>query len=131
MLPLGIFRYPSGNRSSYSMLVSLEAAQELDFRSPHYGVSQSFVEDDKGDQMSNRLPFVITNPPKDLVLLPTDMLFVLGRPLPEEAVPSGQLGRDEVIMPIESEDEGEEARPWHCDYSTKLPIRSLHSLHST
>jgi len=108
MLPLGIFRYPSGNRSSYSMLVSLEAAQELDFRSPHYGVSQSFVEDDKGDQMSNRLPFVITNPPKDLVLLPTDMLFVLGRPLPEEAVPSGQLGRDEVIMPIESEDEGEE-----------------------
>ncbi|CAE7843147.1 slo [Symbiodinium necroappetens] len=108
MLPLGIFRYPNGHRSSYSMLVSLEAAQELDFRSPYYGVSQSFVGDDQGDQMSNRLPFVITNPPKDLVLLPTDMLFVLGRPLPDEAVPSDQLGRDEVIMPIASEDEGEE-----------------------
>ncbi|CAJ1362955.1 unnamed protein product [Effrenium voratum] len=90
VLPLGIFRYPKGNRSSYSMLVSLEAAQELDFRCPQFGAC-----DDLGDLgMSNRLPFVVTNPPKDLVLLPTDLLFVLGRPrhfaeAPEPAAPHG------------------------------------------
>ena len=37
-----------------------------------------------GEGMSNRLPFVVTNPPKDLVLEPTDLLFVLGRPRPEK-----------------------------------------------
>lgn len=80
MMPLGIFRYPKGNRSSYSMLVSLEAAQELDFRCPQYGFSQSFCAVQGEHGMSNRLPFVITNPPKDLVLLESDLIFVLGRP---------------------------------------------------
>lgn len=80
MMPLGIFRYPKGNRSSYSMLISLEAAQELDFRCPQYGFSQSFCAVQGEHGMSNRLPFVITNPPKDLVLLESDLIFVLGRP---------------------------------------------------
>merc|ERR1739845_109537 len=32
LLVIGIFRYPGGKSSSYSLLVSLEAAQVLDFR---------------------------------------------------------------------------------------------------
>eukprot|EP00913_Durusdinium_trenchii_P017474 g16420.t1 len=67
ILPLGIFRYPKGNKSSYSMLVSLEAAQELDFRCPQFGMSQSFAEVQGEHGLSNRLPFVVTNPPKEPV----------------------------------------------------------------
>ena len=42
----------------------LEAAQELDFRCPQFGFSQSFRAGQGEHGMSNRLPFVITNPPK-------------------------------------------------------------------
>jgi len=106
ILPLGIFRYPKGKESSYSMLVSLEAAQELDFRSPHYGVSKSFC-DDKGE-MSNRLPFVITNPPKDLELLETDLLFVLGRPMPVPGIPQEMMSGDDLMMDVFDDEDQEE-----------------------
>lgn len=55
----------------------------MDFRRPQYGFSQSFMQGEHG--MSNRLPFVVTNPPKDLVLQPSDLIFVLGRPRPEQS----------------------------------------------
>lgn len=102
ILPLGIFRYPKGNKSSYSMLVSLEAAQELDFRCPQFGMSQSFAEVQGEHGLSNRLPFVVTNPPKDLVLLPSDLIFVLGRPQHCQA----EAPRQDVEM-SDSDDEAE------------------------
>ena len=103
MIPLGVFRYPKGNRSSYSMLVSLEAAQELDFRCPQYGFSQSFCAVQGEHGMSNRLPFVVTNPPKDLVLLDSDLLFVLGRPSYHER--SSKVATPGDVEEVASEDE--------------------------
>lgn len=46
LLAMGLFRYPEGIKSSYSLLVSLEAAEELDFRAPNFGQRITYVLDD-------------------------------------------------------------------------------------
>merc|ERR1712083_157663 len=92
-------------KSSYSLLLSLEAAQELDFREQNFGrnnaegiptqattmFSGGLSEQVAGNNMeteeevfeqinrAHRLPYVITNPPKDLELFETDLVFVLGQ----------------------------------------------------
>eukprot|EP00434_Breviolum_minutum_P033105 symbB.v1.2.029290.t1/scaffold3189.1/size61648/2 len=53
--------------------------------------------------MSNRLPFVVTNPPKDLVLLDSDLLFVLGRPSYHER--SSKVATPGDVEEVASEDE--------------------------
>eukprot|EP00928_Gymnodinium_smaydae_P023052 TRINITY_DN19175_c0_g1_i1.p1 TRINITY_DN19175_c0_g1~~TRINITY_DN19175_c0_g1_i1.p1 ORF type:complete len:525 (-),score=77.85 TRINITY_DN19175_c0_g1_i1:9-1583(-) len=120
VLPLGLFRHPDGRYSSYSLLVSLEAEQELDFRARNYGararasptavfdgmMDNSMQKDIEKDLPTHRLPFVMTNPSMDTLVMDTDLVFVLGRSQQFEGSRAGRKMMDQSssseMRPVDS-----------------------------